>query len=380
MWFTLAYLMKGTRMRKFKVIIGAKRYFQERIKDIDKAKSFLDLVKLSDACRERGFLLKEEQKADLLVLKNDNYLALSEPANDRLGDLIFDLTTDDSTIFIHNPPSNLMFFLKSKGSSSEIILESDEQKYDILRGKDEYVSGINAIKKEIIGQNAAIIEVSKTLKYLTEVKRSKPYVIMLYGNSSIGKTELVRKIANYFFNNQLLEQHLSMYKSNANSEYLFGDKSNRRSISFDLLERESNLIFLDEFDKCSDYFYSVFYTMFDNTIFKDAFYEVNISGALIILTSNYTSEEEIKERLGLPIFYRIDKFIHFEDFSCATIHEIVNKELDERFDEYKDYFTKEEIYQLVSKRILTSGENARTIKNKIQAVLEQLLFETFLKD
>ena len=372
--------MKGTRMRKFKVIIGAKRYFQERIKDIDKAKSFLDLVKLSDACRERGFLLKEEQKADLFVLKNDNYLALSEPANDRLGDLIFDLTTDDSTIFIHNPPSNLMFFLKSKGSSSEIILESDEQKYDILRGKDEYVSGINAIKKEIIGQNAAIIEVSKTLKYLTEVKRSKPYVIMLYGNSSIGKTELVRKIANYFFNNQLLEQHLSMYKSNANSEYLFGDKSNRRRISFDLLERESNLIFLDEFDKCSDYFYSVFYTMFDNTIFKDAFYEVNISGALIILTSNYTSEEEIKERLGLPIFYRIDKFIHFEDFSCATIHEIVNKELDERFDEYKDYFTKEEIYQLVSKRILTSGENARTIKNKIQAVLEQLLFETFLKD
>lgn len=372
--------MKGARMRKFKIIIGAKRYFQERIKDIDKAKSFLDLVKLSDACRERGFLLKEEQKADLLVLKNDNYLALSEPANDRLGDLIFDLTTDDSTIFIHNPPSNLIFFLKSKGSSSEIILESDEQKYDILRGKDEYVSGINAIKKEIIGQNAAIIEVSKTLKYLTEVKRSKPYVIMLYGNSSIGKTELVRKIANYFFNNQLLEQHLSMYKSNANSEYLFGDKSNRRSISFDLLERESNLIFLDEFDKCSDYFYSVFYTMFDNTIFKDAFYEVNISGALIILTSNYTSEEEIKERLGLPIFYRIDKFIHFEDFSCATIHEIVNKELDERFDEYKDYFTKEEIYQVVSKRILTSGENARTIKNKIQAVLEQLLFETFLKD
>ena len=53
-------------------------------------------------------------------------------------------------------------------------------------------------------------------------------------------------------------------------------------------------------------FNSVFYTMFDNTIFKDAFYEVNISGALIILTSNYTSEEEIKERLGLPIFIVLD--------------------------------------------------------------------------
>lgn len=119
--------------------------------------------------------------------------------------------------------------------------------------------------------------------------------------------------------------------------------------------------------------------MFDNTIFKDAVYEVDVSGALIILTSNYLDEDEMKARLGLPIFYRIDKFIHFDDFDSETIFKIVQKELDDKYDEYKEYFTKQEIYSLVSGRILNTGENARTIKNKIQSVVEELLFQKFME-
>ena len=60
-----------------------------------------------------------------------------------------------------------------------------------------------------------------------------------------------------------------------------------------MLERKSNLIFLDELDKCPEYFYSAFYTLFDNTVFKDAVYDVDISRTLIILTSNYLDHEEI---------------------------------------------------------------------------------------
>ena len=91
---------------------------------------------------------------------------------------------------------------------------------------------------------------------------------MLYGKSSLGKTELVREVAAKFFNDKLLEKHLSMFKNNNYADYFFGDAPNRRSIGFDLLERESNLIFLDELDKCPEHFYSAFYTLFDNTLFK----------------------------------------------------------------------------------------------------------------
>ena len=289
-------------MRTFHIINGSKSFFAQKTKELENPQSFLQLVKESDAYINNRQAFPNEKKADLMILQNDNYHAITEPANDRLGNLIYDLTKEDSDIWIHNPPSNLLFFLHNKQDAEEILLESVSQKYDIVRGRKHYLKGIRAIQTNIIGQDKAIIEISKTLSYLTTVKRKKPYVVMLYGNSSIGKTELVRELAKNFFNNHLLEQHLSMYKTSVNGDYLFGDKPNRRSLGFDLLERESNLIFLDEIDKCADCFYSVFYTLFDNTIFKDAVYEVDISGALIILTSNYGNEDEIKEHLGLPIY------------------------------------------------------------------------------
>lgn len=85
-----------------------------------------------------------------------------------------------------------------------------------------------------------------------------------------------------------------MFKNNNYSEYFFGDAPNRKSLGYDLLERESNLIFFDELDKCPEHFYSAFYTLFDNVLFKDANYDVDVSGTLIVLTSNYHSEEEMK--------------------------------------------------------------------------------------
>ena len=198
---------------------------------------------------------------------------------------------------------------------------------------------------------------------------------MLYGNSSLGKTELVRQIAEKFFDGKFLEKHLSMFKNNNYSEYFFGDAPNRRSLGFDLLERESNLIFFDELDKCPEHFFSAFYTLFDNTEFKDATYDADVSGIVIVLTSNYHTEEEMKKHLGLPIFYRIDKMIHFEDFSCNTIYTLVKNEIESRKEEYNGKLTPEMVYAAVSPFISTTKENARTVKYKVQRVIEELLFE-----
>ena len=119
--------------------------------------------------------------------------------------------------------------------------------------------------------------------------------------------------------------------------------------------------------------------MFDNTQFKDATYDVDVSGIVIVLTSNYHSEEEMKKQLGLPIFYRIDKFIHFDDFNCETIYQIVQNEILERKQEFDYKLTSEMVYSAVSSLISTSGENARTIKYKVQQVIEELLFQEVLE-
>lgn len=359
--------------RKYEIYIGSKNYYYDNIQslcDIDSSPTFLELVKKSDECRQR----KEsfEDYSDILLIPNDNYNGITEQAHDRIGAIIKELTTNDAIVYIHNPPIVLNEYLKSV--SQENVKYHNEE-YQMNKDELDFVAKMQSISSQIIGQNHAIVDIGQSMWYLTKTNREKPYVIMLYGNSSLGKTELVREVAKKFYNNNYYEKHLSMFKNDTYSDYFFGERPNRKTLGYDLLERKSNLVFLDEIDKCPEHFYSAFYTLFDNTLFKDASYEADISGLLIILTSNYMNHDEMKKKLGMPIYYRIDKFIHFSDFTPQTIYEITMKEIQEKYSDYKEWYTPEQIYRLVSPKINTKNENARTIKSKIQEVIEELLFE-----
>lgn len=361
-------------MRTYNVIIGSKAFFEASIPEYDDSNvcNFLELVRLADAAQQRGTVFSGT--VDTLILKNDDYHGIVESAHDRLGGLIEDLTEGDARIYVHNPPRVLKEYLKEQKRRSIIDLDIKNEKHNIESNATFFISKIQEIASKIVGQDLAIEEIGKSLWYLTTTTRKKPYVVMLYGNSSLGKTELVREIAEKFYSGKCLEKHLSMFKNASYADYFFGNQPNRRSIGFDLLERESNLLFLDELDKCPEHFYSAFYTLFDNVQFKDATYDVDISGTLIVLTSNYQSEEEMKKVLGAPIFYRIDKFIHFEDFTCETIYAITKNEIEARKEEYQGKMTSDMVYAAVCPMIGTKGENARTIKHKVQQVIEELLF------
>lgn len=369
--------------RTYHIVIGSKAFFDAQVKKHEEKldeeyeenviHSFLELVRLSDERKQRPF--SDEDKASIMILKNDNYHGIVESAHDRLGSLIEELTTDNAIIYIHNPPIILEAYLEGLHYRELIHLSRDKEEYSIKRQPKNFSDNMNRIARNIFGQDEAIVEISKSMWYLTIVNRKKPYVIMVHGGSSLGKSELVREIADKFFNGKFVEKHLSMFKNDAYSHYFFGDRPNRRSLGFDLLERESNLIFLDEFDKCPDYFYSAFYTLFDNTIFSDATYQLDISGLFIVLTSNYNNTNEMKDHLGLPIFYRIDKFIHFKDFSEKTIFDITMNEIESHVTECNGKINAIDVYNRVSPVIQATGENARTIKNKIQSVIEEMLFQ-----
>lgn len=360
--------------RHYHVIIGSKDFFDENIPyalENSKLSDFIDLVKCNDRKSARG--IENETVKDLIV-RNDHYCGIVDGAHDRLGELIEEYTTEDANIYIHNPPRYLLEYLTDQRERHIIMLDIVSEKYVIDREEKSFASKINKISSHIIGQKTVIDEISKSLWYLTSVNRARPYVIMLYGNSGLGKTELVRKISEEFFEGVFLEKHLSMFKNPNYSDYFFGNEPNRRSLAFDLLERKSNLVFFDEMDKCPEHFYSAFYSLFDNTIFKDATYDVDISNLVIVMTSNFHSEEEIRKQLGNPIFHRIDKCVHFDDFDCDSINRIAKNEIKSRKDEYNGRLTFDEIYNQVSPLIFTKGENARTIKQKVQQVIESMLY------
>ena len=366
--------------RKYIVIIGSKNYFEENIPDKYKniKFSFMELIKLSDNAKTNNIIFNEQ--SEILILRNDNYHGITEQAHDRIGQLLEELTCDDATIYIHNPTLVLHQYLENLSNNDYIDIKYLKEEYYINKNENEFVNNIKEISKSIIGQEDALIEISKSMWYLTRTNRKKPYVIMLYGDSSLGKTELVREIASKFYNNKFLEQHLSMYKNDRYSDYFFGEKPNRKTLGYDLLGRESNLIFFDELDKCPEYFYSAFYTLFDNEVFTEASYKVDISSLFIILTSNYKNKDEMKDRLGLPIYNRIDKFIQFNDFNVETIKKITLQEIKNRSNEFKEICSEEEIFKEVSKLIEVENENARTIKCKIQSVIENKLFESVKKN
>ena len=185
--------------RKYHIIVGSKAYFDSKLPSFsedDEVNTFLELVKLSDTVKQNHW--RFDQYASLLIVKNDNYHGIVETAHDRLGPLIEDLTTDEAEIYIHNPPRVLKAYLEDQHKRTLIELEVSCEEYEIKRDSELFVNNMNAISARIFGQQIAIEEISKSLWYLTNVKREKPYVIMLYGNSSLGKTELVREIANKF--------------------------------------------------------------------------------------------------------------------------------------------------------------------------------------
>jgi len=378
MLFTLVLRQEAQMVdkRTYHIVAGSKAFFDAQVKKLEEKQNveyeenaidrFLELVRLSDEWKQRGYPFSDKDKASIMILKNDNYHGIVESAHDRLGSLIEELTTDDAIIYIHNPPIILEAYLEGLHERGLIHLFRDKEEYCIKRLPENFSGNMKRIAHNIFGQDEAIVEISKSMWYLTTANRKKPYIIMLYGGSSLGKSELVREIADKFFEGKFVEKHLSMFKNDAYSHYFFGDRPNRRSLGFDLLERESNLIFLDELDKCPEYFYSAFYTLFD---------ELDISGLLIVLTSNYNNMNEMKNRLGLPIFYRIDKFIHFNDFSEKTIYDITMSEIESHVKECNGKINATDVYRRVSPVIQATGENARTIKNKIQSVIEEMLFQ-----
>lgn len=379
--------------RKYVVFKGSKQFFDSKLEELlditllTEMNDFPQMVRRHDEYFKNILLMvpnKEKkdpfERTDLLVIKNTDYHSIVQTAHDRLAGVIEDLTFETAQIIIHNPTKSLEEYLKNQKELEKIEYSCISQQYILDIAASEFNRKMTKITSKVIGQEKAISDISKSMWYLTKFKRDKPFVFMLYGSSSIGKTETVREIAKEFFYDNVFEKHLSMFRNERAQYFLFGDDPNRSSIGYELLERKSNLVFLDEFDKLPDYFYSVFYTLFDNTQFSDSTYNVDISGLIIFLTSNYSNMDEMKKHLGLPIFYRIDKFVHYEDFSTKTIVSVTNNEVLKYVSESKEIIEFEDLWSRVKTKTNQKGENARTIKNIVLQEVEEMLYEEVLNE
>ncbi len=186
----------------------------------------------------------------------------------------------------------------------------------------------------IIGQESVKTKVLQAIYPLMSDGQRKPVVVLFFGDTGIGKTETANYLAK-LLKGQLMRKQFSMYQNNEFANYLFGGSNNEGSFAKDLLDRDCNVILLDEFDKANPVFHSAFYQLFDEGIFEDKNYRVNLDYSIIICTSNYKTEDEIVEHLGSAIFNRFDAVIHFEDLTIPAKEKITDKIIHQTSEEYK---------------------------------------------
>ena len=172
-----------------------------------------------------------------------------------------------------------------------------------------------------------------------------------------------------------------MLHSEEFSSYIFGGKHNQNSLAKELLERESNIILFDEFDKPHPVFHSAFYQLFDEGIYVDRNFTVKMKDSVIICTSNYMSEKEIKAALGEPIFSRFDAVIKFEKLNKNAIQKIMENEFE------RQYSTLDETEKGIVDRCQLRGkifalveqlDNARQIRRIIREAFSAILIQELL--
>ena len=297
-------------------------------------------------------ILIEKRKYINVVAYSEQYAGITESAVQSFLSVLDGCEIDN--LYLQNPPLQIKIQLQQaypniiKENSFVYKKLSKTMLFTIYEQFDTVIIGQEKVKNRLL---AALYPLLK------RQEKRKPIVIMFYGKSGIGKTETAKFISK-ILGQPLFRKQFSMFHSEEFQSYLFGGTHFQASFARDLLERESNVILLDEFDKPHPVFHSAFYQLFDEGVFEDKNYQLNLYNSIIICTSNYTTEEEIREHLGDPIFFRFDKFIKFDDLSVDAICRIIEVRLAEK------------CKHLTRKELLIIDENY--ISYKLKSVAEQL--------
>jgi ATP-dependent Clp protease ATP-binding subunit ClpA len=260
-------------------------------------------------------------RLELLIAESGDYSSMQEHAITNFVGLVRDI--NPVKVLLHNPPRVIEAQLERVFGATVRHFSYPAATRKILR---EFRDGFSA---HLIGQQEVRERMLAALYPLTTSRRTKPVVLMFYGPSGVGKTETAQFV-NDLLGGELFRKQFSMFHSDKFASYLFGGSHSEPSLAHDLLDRESGVILIDEFDKANSVFHSAFYEVFDEGIFEDKNYRVKLGPALIICTSNYDSEDEVRKALGEALYSRFDALIPFQPLSPNEVAQVIDRLVDKQ--------------------------------------------------
>lgn len=313
-------------MDKINIYWGADNYFEEATKELDDVNYLIDVINHIDktSFRIEGLTKEDDLPFEIenLLINTDDYGGVKEWA--LLGfsnNILENPKVNIHNLWLCNPPIKIYKDVIRSYDDSIILEHSSVYNsftIDTMRKMFEDYDNV------VIGQPNIIKQVLAPIYALQNNKRKKPVTLLFLGDSGIGKTETAKYIGSCL-NEEIVRIQFSMQQTDNAYRYIFGANHSDDSLARELIRRKSNVILFDEFDKVSPLFYNAFYQMFDEGIFVDANYSIDVSKCVIICTTNYSTEKEAEKYLGSPIYSRFSKVIAFNPIGVDDKIKIAKK-------------------------------------------------------
>lgn len=369
-------------MNSVTIFYGSRSEF-EKIKPDSDCRSLTDMVMELDTDR-RSFTIelpdkpapeKKKPKVKNFVVGSNEYAGVREHVILNFANFLAKM--DVENLYLQNPPLSISTQITNLYPQARTLA----QQYKTFT-KDNLLELNQSYNKRIKGQEIVCTKLLQALFPLASGGQTKPTVILFYGDTGLGKTETAQYIANILDEN-LFRKQFSMFQNNQFATYLFGGAHYEPSFAKELLDRESNVILLDEFDKANPVFHSAFYQLFDEGIYEDQNYRLELFKSIIICTSNYQSEDDIKSHLGKAIYSRFDAVIHFANLTSEAKRDIAAMQYDDQIQHYFEDDREALSNANLRERLINYSvqcDNAREISRLIKQTFSLFLIDKLINE
>lgn len=364
-------------MMAIEVSFEPRDVFDNRIKELYKNVVFLDDLIIYSSGEQKDNLLFNKEK-----LHDVEALILTPERSSRLNAHVFEIIPSlfeenlkKYNIHINNPTDVL---LRSMEPIKDILYKDPFHFDNITENKIIKLLEVFNNDDKIIGQEVAKKSILRSLvKMQWRKNNKKPLVLMFYGKPGIGKTETAKFLAEKLYNGEIIREQMSMASTGNSIEYFKSTKHNETSFSKKLMNRTSNLILLDEFALAHPVILTAFFQLFDEGIYTDSNYTVDMKNSIIVCTSNLLSVSEIYQDIDEALLSRFDAFIPFVPFSEEEKRNIILKIVDEvKNDITKKYKEKIE-WDTIELEIILKLKNLTNMRN-IRSYIEDYVADKIL--
>ena len=269
---------------------------------------------------------------------------------------------------------------------------------------------VKAALEPIKGQDDVIEEFLTMLDRdsLNLYPRTKPMTILFTGNSGVGKTEIVKKVAKEMTGQKPIILNMTEYADGMSLSKLIGSSKgyvgseDNDEMPFDILESNPfQIILLDEFEKANRAVQRLFMQVFEEGVLTTARgKELDFSKAIIIATTNAghtnksnpigfnvdedktASVSELGQDFDMELLNRFGKVLNFHAISKETYREIVAdiyrrdvadiKAAHSSIQYLNDELSDDELDELV-KKSYQAEFGARPAKKAVQAFIEDIV-------